>query len=296
MNRSYKQLYEQIIKNISREVKYILNEDIQKFDVTDYADNDILDYNTINNITNTKYINDTKILWSDLNIYILKNIINNVPKTGYPIGINIIDNKYVSLKYMSKYNYSNGSMRCDSIVFNVQKINNPNIKFDNSLYEKKIKQLQVKIKHNQSGAYYNLIDNNYIYNRFKYFNGKEQTKKFINDDNNHYPAIYSVYRFCPGDTKPGDWYMPEIGELMQIYVLTPVINYICDILDNLGFNDYIYKKIRKYLYWSSTPYDDSYINIVDFYENSICGFGGLPVPDVSSPGISSLAMYELDEF
>lgn len=47
------QLYNRIIYNISKEVKRALNEDLQKFDVTDYEDDEniIIDNQTIYNIT-----------------------------------------------------------------------------------------------------------------------------------------------------------------------------------------------------------------------------------------------------
>ena len=38
MKRSDKQLYERIMRNVSREIKRVLNEDIQKFDTSDYRD------------------------------------------------------------------------------------------------------------------------------------------------------------------------------------------------------------------------------------------------------------------
>lgn len=50
-----KQLYEKIMRNISKQVKNALNEDIQKFDTSDYQENDddIINNQDIENITNT---------------------------------------------------------------------------------------------------------------------------------------------------------------------------------------------------------------------------------------------------
>lgn len=52
MRRSNKILYEQIIKNISKNIKKILNEDIQNFDVADYEEDDIdiIDHDTIESV------------------------------------------------------------------------------------------------------------------------------------------------------------------------------------------------------------------------------------------------------
>lgn len=57
MRRNNRILYEQIIKTISKQVKRSLNEDIQRFDTSDYQedDNDIIDKHTIDRISNGKY-------------------------------------------------------------------------------------------------------------------------------------------------------------------------------------------------------------------------------------------------
>lgn len=56
MNQANKQLYEKIISNISMQVKRSLDENIQKFDVTDYEenDNDIINQDTIDSILNKR--------------------------------------------------------------------------------------------------------------------------------------------------------------------------------------------------------------------------------------------------
>lgn len=53
MKMNNRVLYEKIMRNVSKEIKRILNEDVQHFDVTDYDDDDdiIVDNKDIDNIT-----------------------------------------------------------------------------------------------------------------------------------------------------------------------------------------------------------------------------------------------------
>ena len=285
MRRNNRALYEKIMYFISKEIKHILNEEINRFDVAEYNEdpNDILDQGTISSTLNNgyEYINYTNILWSDLNVYTLDEIINDVPQKGYPIGINIIDNKYVSLKFMSLKNPTTGSKiltkKDKNIPFSNKRCDDaPNVIFGFSLKNSltnndDIEKLQVKIKGIDKQPYYKQPDKTII-KGFKYFNGKEQTDLILNDIRNSgdYPAAECVYEFNPGKTQKGDWYIPAIGELIQIYALIPVINYICQILKDKGFTnlyDKIYDEEKDYSLtcWTSTFYSKAHVYYVYMY-------------------------------
>ena len=49
MKRDNKTLYEKIMRNISKNLKHILDENIQRFDVTDYQDDEIMDNQIVDN-------------------------------------------------------------------------------------------------------------------------------------------------------------------------------------------------------------------------------------------------------
>lgn len=285
-------LYYQIMRNISNSVKRILNEDIQNFDVTDYRDDDIVDHDTIKSTLDHSYknVNDTNILWSDLNVYTLQNIIDDIPQSGYPIGINIIDNKYVSLRYMSIDTPETGTTRWLDVQFaDKQKFGCPDVKFYNYISNLSVEDLKVKLINNKPYTYYKPVNNKDIVNRFKRFNGKEQTQLILNaiiKNNDNYPAAKCVYEFNPGNTSKGDWYIPEIGELIQIYILFPVINYICKILNDKGYNN-IYNKIGETWYWSSTFFDSS-----DIYNIFMGDTEGEVTFDDENTLDSVLAMYQ----
>ena len=53
MRKNNKILYERIMRNISRQIKHILNEQYEEFDVTEYNDNEenIIDNQEIFNLT-----------------------------------------------------------------------------------------------------------------------------------------------------------------------------------------------------------------------------------------------------
>ena len=63
------------------------------------------------------------------------------------------------------------------------------------------------------------------------------------------PACCCVAYSTPG-TKPGDWYLPSIGELYQIYANKTIINEKRTTLVGSGFSDY--------LYWSSRENSSDY--------------------------------------
>lgn len=247
---------------ISKEIKYALNEDIQKFDVTEYDEDpdEMVDYNTIKQVNGIENVNDTLILWSDLNTYTLEDVINDIPKSGYPIGINIFHNEYVSLKYMSNETPEIGTKTPEHIVFSNSYYTDipANITIHyNDLYNGNIDDLLVDMK---NGAY-KLLNNKAIFNKFKdCFNGKVQTKRILKEKSG-YPAAENVYEFNPGETQKGDWYLPEIGELVQIYAYKNVINYICKELITLGYID-IYPQIQGKI-WASTFYAESHMYYVD---------------------------------
>lgn len=63
MKKNNKQLYEKIMRDISREIKHTLNEDIQHFDVSEYDDSEIVDHQNIREITKTKNVDNTTFDW-----------------------------------------------------------------------------------------------------------------------------------------------------------------------------------------------------------------------------------------
>lgn len=63
MKRYNKILYEKVMRNVSREIKRVLNEDIQKFDVTEYDDPEFVDHQNVREITKTKNVDNTIFNW-----------------------------------------------------------------------------------------------------------------------------------------------------------------------------------------------------------------------------------------
>lgn len=103
MNKKY--LYNNIMYNISNAVKSVLNEDIQRFDVTDYSDDDILvSSHDIDEITKTP--KDKNELCKFIAEAIAKN-----PKNPYLLDINtssITDMGGIFSTEEHEYNYKNG--------------------------------------------------------------------------------------------------------------------------------------------------------------------------------------------
>lgn len=267
MQRNNKLLYKNLIYNISEGIKQALN----KFDISDYQDDidDNIDKHTIDSIVNQrKYIYNTNILWSDLNIYTLNDVVECIPKTGYPIGINVIDNKYVSLKYMSEETPEQGNIYLELFPFCENDASMDNMQYHNDIYTGKIVLFDSCIQQDDEGNIYYEFDktnnNQYIRNNFKCFNGKKQTQLIINNIQGYigYTISKCVYQFNPGETKKGDWYIPEIGELIQIYRLKSVIEYICNILKNKGYYD-MFNSILAASYASSTFLNPEMIYYLD---------------------------------
>ena len=74
------------------------------------------------------------------------------------------------------------------------------------------------------------------------------------------PACCCVAYSTPG-TKSGDWYLPAIGELYQIYVNKTAINKKRTAIKGSGFNNFYY--------WSSREYSSNYECIVSLNNGSI---------------------------
>ena len=88
MNRSDKQLYEKIMRSISKEIKHVLNEETQSFNVANYTDDeDPLDNQTINNM-----------LWNFPGANELKNIFSTISWEHF----NIVNRDYED--YIRIYN------------------------------------------------------------------------------------------------------------------------------------------------------------------------------------------------
>ena len=221
-------------------------------------------------------INDTKILWSDKTVYTLSQIKSSTPSTGYPIGVNITGDKYVSLKYMNMTTPDTGSTTADYIVFGNQNSSENNITYHNDISTDPGIYSPMKIQSDYIFYATPIDSQDIVETSYKYFNGKIQTQLVLGNISNtnyqtgtitssdDYPAAECVWRFNPGDTAQGDWYIPEIGELVQIYMSAPIISYICSLLNSQGFNN-IYTSIDNITYWSSTFYGSGYVYYVNMY-------------------------------
>lgn len=228
-------------------------------------------YKDTEEIINKNVINNVKILWSDKTVYTLSQINDSAPSSGFPIGINVVDNKYVSLKYMSSTTSESGSIDPEEMIFGKSTADTDNIP------------VHTDVKYGEIGRWFTLkiqednllimgsINADNIEQDYKYFNGKDQTV-LLNEKNenntNDYPAAAYVKQYNPGDTNKGDWYIPEIGELIQIYLITPIINIVCQKLIQLGYID-IYKAIDATTYWSSTFYSSVGVYRIDMDDDDV---------------------------
>ena len=77
------------------------------------------------------------------------------------------------------------------------------------------------------------------------------------------PACCCVAYSTPG-TKPGDWYLPSIGELYQIYANITAINEKRTAIKGSGFSDYGYWSSREYSSIGEYSVGLDYGNISDF--------------------------------
>lgn len=255
-------------------------------------------YNQYKNRGNIVDINDVKILWSDKSVYTIKEYKENKPASGYPIGINIIDNKYVSLKFMNINDPNNGSISSSNMVFGSNGSDEENITYDSTVDRNYGVLSAVKIFTDEILFKPQPVDDNTIISRFKYFNGKEQTEIILNNistnnyqtgtitNSDEYPTAECVWRFNPGDTEQGDWYIPAIGELVQIYLSAPIINTICSMLVEDNYDDYVYSELPNYYYWSSTFYGSCRVYNMDMYDDYVG-------TDDKNSGRAVLAMLEL---
>ena len=97
---------------------------------------------------------------------------------------------------------------------------------------------------------------------------KDLTNGVTNNSGTGYcaPACCCVAYSTPG-TKPGDWYLPAIGELYQIYANKTAINEKRTAIKGSGFGDYGYWSSREdsidseycaYLDYGNIDYDGKY--------------------------------------
>lgn len=265
-------------------------------------------YNYYNSEGNIIEMNNICVLWSDLSVYTVNEIINDVPQSGYPIGINMYDNKYISLKYMSLNNPDEGSSSPSRIIFGrwSSSGNNPtenNIQVQTDITDPTCGYCSATINSEDKLFFTNESNN------FYYFNGKQQTQRILNNVSNNgyktsatisstddYPAAECTWRFNPGNTNQGDWYLPEIGELMYVYYYQPAINYICNILYNKGYD--VYQKISYSTYdeyWSSTFLMLSTNSNAGTICVIIMNTPEIEVDQKNSDWATALAMYELPQ-
>ena len=63
MKRGDKQLYEKIMRSVSKEIKHILNEDTHNFDVTEYDEPESVVFQDVREVTKTKNVDNTIFDW-----------------------------------------------------------------------------------------------------------------------------------------------------------------------------------------------------------------------------------------
>ena len=101
-----------------------------------------------------------------------------------------------------------------------------------------------------------------------------------NSDTGYSPAVCCCVAYSTPGTKPGDWYLPSVGELCQIYANKTAINEKRTAIKGSGFSGGVYWSSREYS--SSNEYS---VNLntgnIDYYsKNSRCyvlGFLALEV-------------------
>jgi len=77
-----------------------------------------------------KLVDDIKILWNDLSVYTLKEV--NERKYGWPLAINLFDNKYLYLLFIST-GRERGWTEPENIDFGRQNSTEKGIKYSKSL-------------------------------------------------------------------------------------------------------------------------------------------------------------------
>lgn len=254
-----------------------LVEDYISFNPSVLVDKDKPKHKLPQDITDTlleehyKLVDDIKILWNDLSVYTLKEVKER--KYGWPLAINLFDNKYLYLLFISTYDgWERGKTTPESIDFGRQGSTEKGIKYSKSLNQD-INFPCVELKDDKPYLYYKNVDNEIkSYFNGKYFNGKAQTQKILNNVKFKYDyrAAELVQNLKPGDTEKGDWYIPEIGECAFIYAYKNIINYVCSMLYDLGYKCSYPKLDDKLGFWSSTFYEAGKIWSFSFLHK---GFG-----------------------
>lgn len=115
----------------------------------------------------------------------------------------------------------------------------------------------------------------------KDFNGKEHTRKYIEYANNkEHKYIYKVFSGCVTYKKngTGNWYLPALGEMMQMLDNVLYIN-IAYLISGLG-----YLVGTAGWYWTSSEHSSCGSWACDLYNDKVCcywhfrGYGGRVVP------------------
>lgn len=121
-------LYKKIIYSISKEIKRILNEDIQNFNIADYQeDSDIFDHETVANITKPKDIEEEEEFFkmtepSENSLQLAKQMKNKIESIFRPLSEIIIPDKCLEanhyLFYLKGYFFAVSSTFKNNIIGN----------------------------------------------------------------------------------------------------------------------------------------------------------------------------------
>ena len=125
MRKNNKILYERIMRNISRQIKHILNEQYEQFDVTEYNDNEenIIDNQEIFNLTDRQFFKLAEIQQKIKKLDIIQPM-----KYQLLPSIDIIENNFNTLSSDFYYKF-NENMIKDIDIKRLKNIFNKNLRF-----------------------------------------------------------------------------------------------------------------------------------------------------------------------
>ena len=109
-----------------------------------------------------------------------------------------------------------------------------------------------------------------------------------------YPAACACSRFCPGDTEPGDWYLPSAGELGYLAASLGRISKKIALAGEagqsvVGIGDGLTYENLGYWLWSSSQYDSSYAWYLGTFNGGMDYYG----KDLDDDGSRVRAFFQL---